>query len=170
MNRPDYTTSPEYYHYYFDLSFGQSDLLDALKTNCEGIVQFFQSIPEDKWHYRYAEDKWTIAEVLMHLIETERIFAYRALAFSRFDETDLPGYDENKYIDNAAMINRSYPTLLTEFISLRTATFLMFSGFTDEMLDFKGKANNYSTTAKGLGWFLIGHTMHHVKIVNERYL
>ncbi len=170
MKRPDYSTSPDYYHYYFDLSFGMEDLLEGLKKNCEDLVAFFQTIPEEKFNFRYADGKWSLKEVLMHIIETERILAYRALSFSRFDETNLPGFDENKFILHSNTNSRSYASLLTEFISIRTANLTMFSGFSDEMFDFQGSANNTKTTARGIAWFIIGHAKHHSKVIQERYI
>ena len=116
------------------------------------------------------EGKWTINDIIQHLIDSERVFAYRALRFSRGDETSLPGFDENFYADNAHGDNRSINDLLTEMSALRHANIMMFKSFTPEDLMRTGTASGYTVSVRAFGFLIIGHQNHHMKVFRERYL
>ncbi|ALM47593.1 damage-inducible protein DinB [Flavobacterium psychrophilum] len=145
-------------------------LTEELEISVHNFVHFVREIPMDKYEYRYAEGKWTIKEIIQHLIDSERIFAYRALRFSRGDETSLPGFDENAYAENVDADNRSTNDLLTELSALRHANIMMFKSFSAEALLRKGTASGYTVSVRAFGFLIIGHQNHHVKIFKERYL
>jgi uncharacterized damage-inducible protein DinB len=124
----------------------------------------------DKFDYRYAEGKWTIKDVIQHIIDAERIFGYRALRISRNDQTPLPGFEENDYVENTDANSRSIQGLLTELSALRHSNLLMFKSFTEKQLTRMGIASNHSISVRALGFLIIGHQKHHQKVFQERYL
>ena len=145
-------------------------LLEELEISIHRLIKFVQNIPMDKFDYRYAEGKWTIKEILQHLIDAERIFAYRALRFARNDKTPLPGFDENDYAAEAHADKRSIQELLTELAVVRQATLSLFKSFSQEELLRKGIASNNPVSVRALGFVIIGHQNHHERIFQERYL
>lgn len=145
-------------------------LIEELEISVHRLRNFVQEIPLDKYDYRYAEGKWTIKEILQHLIDCERIFAYRALRFARKDSTPLPGFDENDYVDAIKGSQRSIRDLLTEMAVLRESTLCLFKTFSEEVLQRKGMASGYEVSVRALGFLIIGHQNHHQKIFQERYL
>jgi uncharacterized damage-inducible protein DinB len=167
--RPNYTDAPEYYHYYFNLV-TENNLETALISSSEMTSRLIYGIREDKESYSYDAGKWNIKQLLSHINDTERILAYRALRFSRMDKTALSGFDEDLFAPNANTESRNLNHLLDEYISIRRATESLFEYLTDEMLDFKGNANNLSMTARGIGFMIVGHNIHHMNILKERYL
>jgi len=164
-----YQDAPSYFHYYFDLV-QTNDLNYELQKNKQATIDFIQSIPLGKEDYAYQKGKWTIKEVIRHIVDTERVFAYRAFRFSRFDSTELAGFDENHYINNVKDINFDINDLLSEFVNLRSSTVNLFETMTDQMLDFKGTANNNKVSARALGFMIIGHNLHHCNFVSTHYL
>lgn len=164
-----YASSPVYCHYYFDLV--QSDnLLFELKQDLDLTVSFFSSIPSEKEHFAYQAGKWTITQLLRHVIDCERIFAYRALRFARFDETNLAGFDEDFYMASLLSQKERLPELIKEFQSVRQATISLFERLNDDMLDFQGTANNLKISARAIGFCVIGHNAHHQSVIQARYL
>lgn len=152
-------------------------LLDNDKSIIENLedslVQFESSlnnISAEKQMYQYAENKWTVKEVVQHMIDTERVFAYRALRFARKDQTDLPGFDENLYVDNSEANQRDFKNLLDEFVAIRKATILLFQSFGDEILKYQGKASGSSMSVRAIGFIISGHLIHHLQVIKNRYL
>ncbi|NDI99051.1 DinB family protein [Flavobacterium sp. LaA7.5] len=145
-------------------------LVEGLEVSVHEFIKFVQDIPMGKHDYRYAEGKWTIKEIIQHLIDSERVFSYRAMRFSRGDSTALPGFDENSYVDNAHANERSLQSLLTEMSALRHASLLLFKSFTEDDLMKRGVASGYNVTVRALGFLIIAHQKHHTKIFQERYL
>lgn len=145
-------------------------LVEELEISLHGFIRFVQDIPMGKHDYRYAEGKWTIKDIIQHVIDAERVFSYRALRFSRNDATELPGYDENLYADTAHANDRHLQSLLTELSALRHANIAMFKSFSDEGLLKKGVASGFTVSVRALGFLIIGHQNHHMKIFRERYL
>ncbi len=143
------------------------DLLDALKKHRVCPIE------TDKLHaladQRYAPDKWTVKDILQHIIDTERIMAYRALRFSRNDDTSLPGYEEKLYGEEANGSARSIESLLEEFRVVRSANIMMFQHMTDAMLMRGGESNNIFITTLALGFVIVGHPIHHWSVIRERY-
>ncbi len=145
-------------------------LTEELEISVHRLIKFVQNIPLDKFDYRYAEGKWTIKDIIQHLIDAERIFAYRALRFARNDKTALPGFEENDYVDEAHANQRSIQDLLTELLIVRQATLSLFKSFSGEELLHIGTASNNPMSVRALGFVIIGHQNHHQRIFQERYL
>lgn len=145
-------------------------LLEELEISVHRLRNFVQNIPMDKYDYRYADGKWTIKDILQHLIDSERVFAYRALRFARKDVTPLPGFEENAFADAAEGFKRSIRDLLTELAVVREATLCLFKTFSDETLLLKGIASEREMSVRALGFIIIGHQNHHQRIFEERYL
>lgn len=171
--KPTQLQSNEYGEFYTNYISQVSDeytLQEELEISLHRFIKFVQNIPMDKFDYRYAEGKWTIKDIILHLIDAERIFAYRALRFARNDKTDLPGFEENDYVDEANANSRTIMDLLTELSAVRHATLLLFKSFNDEKLFRIGTANNNQMSVRALGFVIIGHQNHHQRIFEERYL
>ena len=158
-----------YYQAYIDLV-GEEELLTALEKSGEKALAFLNAIPEDKMHTAYAEGKWSIKEIILHLIDSERIFAYRALRFARHDQTDLPGYEHDEYVERSNANSRSKADLLSEYKALRMCTLNLYRSFDESMLSFIGRANNNPMSARALGFIIVGHEIHHTRIITGRYL
>jgi len=162
-------TIPHFYKNYVK-HVEESNILQALRVSGHRAQELIHAIKPDKADFRYAEGKWTLREVLCHMIDAERIFAYRALRFARNDKTNLSGFEENDYAPQANASNRSLNKIADEMAHLRTASIDMFEGFSPEMLTRKGTANNNEISVAALGFIIAGHEMHHVSILKDRYL
>ena len=149
---------------------GTGILIEELEISVHAFIRFVQNIPMDKFDYRYAEGKWTIKEIIQHLIDTERIFTYRALRISRNDSTPLPGFDENEYVVNTNASERNLQGLLTEMAVVRQATLSLFNSFSKEQLLRIGIASDKNISVRAIGFLIIGHQVHHQRIFEERYL
>ena len=169
MPRPDLSRVPVSFHNYIN-QVPEDDLTKSFKIQGEDFIRFLENIPPDKYDYRYAEGKWTLNELLQHVIDAERIFCYRALCFARKDATPLPSFDENSYAENSKAQNRNWNDLVEEFKAVRKATEYLFSSFDKEQLDSSGVSNKNPNYVLGMGFITIGHTIHHKKIIEERYL
>ena len=169
MAKPPTTSHAVYFQKYID-QVPEEDLGTAFSNQLPIITAFLQSIPEEKTVFAYAAGKWTIKEVLQHLIDAERVFDYRALCFARNEKTSLPGFDENEYAAHSHAGNRNWNSLVEEFLTLRRSTQQLFESLTPEALSNKGISNNNTMTAASLGFISVGHVYHHKKILEERYL
>lgn len=159
-----------YYEPYVQSVSNEYTLVEELEISVHRLIKFVQNIPMDKFDYRYAEGRWTIKDILQHLIDAERIFAYRALRFSRNDQTSLASFDENDYVVEANANRRSIQELLTELAVVRQATLSLFKTFSQEELLRTGTASNNPMSVRALGFVIIGHQNHHQRIFQERYL
>ena len=165
--------NPEEYHPYFKPyieKVGNKSLLKSLKKGRRKTVKFFKSIPEDKLDFRYSEGKWTVKDILLHLIDAERAFYYRALQFARSKDANLEGFDENEFVANAGANSRSIKSLLKEYKTVRKSTIQMYKTFSVETLKRVGKADNTSLSVRAAGFLACGHEIHHKQIIKERYL
>ena len=169
MPRPQENEFAPYYGRYIELV-KENDVLEALNAQESLIENFLKSIPEEKWDYAYAEGKWTVKELVQHIIDAERIFTYRALRIARKDETPLPGFEENEYAPASQAGRRTGASLTEELLAVRKATELLFKSFTPEMFQHKGIASNQPVTVNALGFITLGHFYHHRNILIERYL
>lgn len=133
-------------------------------------TQLYQNLSGQEGDFAYAPGKWTLKEVLQHLIDAERIFAYRALRFSRKDKTPLPGWDETMYGETYQLNNRSVESLVDEFEPLRKSHVLFFKYLTDGQLAETGMANGNAISVRTLGQLIVGHNIHHLNVIKERYL
>lgn len=167
--KPSPTSNAVYFQQYIN-QVPEDDLQIALSNQWPVITSFLADISEEKSCYAYAPGKWTIKELLQHITDTERIFAYRALCFARKETTDLPGFEENDYAANSNANNQSWQNLVDEFLAVRKSTELLFKSFSEETLQLSGKANNNVLNVAGIGFITVGHFYHHKKVVEERYL
>lgn len=160
---------PGYFQLYID-QVNEKDLATAFTSQSTIIKDFLPGISEEKSTYAYAQGKWTIKELLQHLIDAERIFTYRALCFARKEQVTLPGFEENEYAAASNANIRSWESLTAEFVAVRKATLFLYDSFTAEMLATSGKASVNTYTVEALGFILLGHFNHHIKIIKERYI
>jgi DinB superfamily len=166
MSKP--TTDNSYFLKYTALV-KEDNIFDAFTAQEDVLQDFYNKIDEEKSMYAYAEGKWTLKEMLQHLIDTERVFSYRALCIARKETAILPGFDENDYSNNSNANNRSWTKLVEEMQILRMSTQMMFDSFTDEMLENLGSFSSAKDSVNTLGYIMAGHIYHHLKIVEERY-
>ena len=169
MKRPENTEYAEWYAGYVG-SVGETDIVSVLQKQIDEIKEIFAGISEEKGLYRYAEGKWTIKEVLSHLIDGERVFAYRAFRISRKDETPLAGFDQDPYIENSNSNDRTIPDLVEELALLRQANMFIFRNLKERDWDIFGTASDNKITVRALAYIMAGHIRHHLKILQERYL
>ncbi len=169
MPKPNPSTYFPYFKRYVDLV-PEEDLKTALNNQLPVISSLLNSITEEKSMYAYDTGKWTLKELLQHMIDTERIFNYRALAISRKEEASLPGFDENGYAANSNANSRNWKDLTDEFLAVRKTTEYLYDSFNQEALDASGIASNNPVTVNSLGFTTIGHFYHHKKVMEERYL
>jgi hypothetical protein len=148
----------------------EHNIVKGLKDQKLEMIHFFTSIPVSKQEFSYEEGKWTVKDLLLHLIDAERIFAYRALRIVRNDATALPGFDENDYVVAAHANQRAYESLLEEYRIVRDATIGLFSTFSEADVLKLGTASNASVSVRGIGYCILGHELHHKQIIKERYL
>jgi uncharacterized damage-inducible protein DinB len=169
MPRPDLSRVPVFFHNYIN-QVPEDDLHESFRIQTPALFEFLETIPADKHNYRYAEEKWTIKEVIQHMIDAERIFAYRALRFARKDNTPLPGFDENEYTRHSKAGDRKWSDLIEEFKIVRKSSEYLYSSFDKEQLESEGVSNNNPNYVLGMAFITIGHTLHHKNILQERYL
>ncbi|MCF8318809.1 MAG: DinB family protein [Sphingobacteriaceae bacterium] len=131
---------------------------------------FISQIPKEKENYAYAAEKWTVKEVIGHLLDTERIMAYRALRFARNDQNELAGFEENDYVKHSNYSDRSLESLAKEFLAIRTSNLFLFNQFTEQEWSRMGQANKNAVSVRALLFILVGHINHHQRVLQERYL
>ncbi|MEP0986528.1 DinB family protein [Ekhidna sp.] len=168
-NKTIYKDAPEYCGYYFDL-IQSDDLFSEFEKSKELTLNVFELISPELENYSYLSNKWTIKEVFRHIIDMERIFAYRAFRFSRFDETELSGVEENDYIEKVKQTDVKLSDLQEEYLAVRNSTIWIYRNIKSEMLDFKGTANKQTYTPRTLGFAMIGHNIHHCNFIKTKYL
>jgi len=164
--------SSEYNPFYqtYIMALGDVELIEELKNGRKVLLSLFEEIPEEKINYAYAEGKWSLAEALVHMIDTERIFQYRALCIARNDKTPLPGFDQDNYVPFSNAANRSKKDLIEEYRAVRDATITLFNSFDDEAINRIGIASGSKMSVRALGFIISGHQAHHVRVLKERYL
>lgn len=161
---------PAFYKPYLEqLDLGQDPSVLLENTGMQ-LEELITNISEDKSLYRYAEGKWSIKDVIQHLIDSERIFANRMLRFARADDTDLPGFEQNDYVDRADADSRPLADLVDEFRIVRKSTLQLYKSFGKKMLNSIGTANGYPQSTNMIALIVAGHTVHHCNIIENRYL
>ncbi len=168
MNRPQPEEYPVFYKGYIDTV--SENVLVELEQQIEAFPAFLRGLTEDKGSFAYAEGKWTIKELLGHVIDTERIMAYRTLRIARNDSAPLAGFDENDYVANAHFADRSIDSLAEEFAQLRRANMHLFKSLNETELGRMGISNGKPISVKALVYIIAGHLNHHRRIIEERYL
>lgn len=164
----DISLVPSFYQGYFK-QIGEQDPKHLMKRHLADYEAFYLNLPKEKWDYAYAEGKWTIKEVLGHIIDSERIFQYRALRFSRNDKTELPGFDQDLFVAAGNAKHRTVQSLMEEYVAVRHASVTLFDGLTPEESARKGIANGYEVEAGWMAYLIAGHEMHHMQVLHERY-
>ncbi|MEO9532735.1 MAG: DinB family protein [Crocinitomicaceae bacterium] len=168
MTKNDIKVAPEYYHKYIQLA-GDGDLMaELMQGGLELYVNAADKL-EALGQKTYAEGKWTVQQMLEHLMDTERLFQARALRFARNDKTEIPGYDEDFYATNARSNEIPLRKLLSDYRLLRSASIAMFSNFNAEELMRTGVANGQEISVLAMGFIMIGHPIHHFNVLEERY-
>lgn len=169
IDRPSAEEYPVYYQEYMN-NLPEGDIFFLLEKQAADLRYMFKNISDERAEEAYAEGKWTMKELLQHLIDSERIFGYRALCISRGEEADLPGWDEGKYVYNSLANIRPLESLLDEYELTRRSNLVMFRSFTFEMMNNYGFANGREISLRGLIHVIAAHELHHMKILQNRYL
>lgn len=160
---------PSFYQGYLDKA-GAESISGALQYSTRMFKKRIKNIPTKKWDYAYATGKWTLKELLQHIIDTERVFLFRALWFARKDPSPLPGFDENNWAKQAKVSKRNWKEMTEEFLTLRTSTMQFFDSLNKEELKREGNANQNTLRVAALGFLCAGHLMHHLDIIERYYL
>lgn len=158
-----------YYDLYLNRVHQDTTLLEGFQQSKETFTRFIDEIPEEKYYYQYAEGKWTVKEMIQHIIDTERIFCYRALRIARGDKTSLPGFDENAFVPPSKANDKTIQQLKNEYTSLREANLVMYRGFSKEILQELGEASAGPVSVRAIPFILMGHELHHMHIFDTRY-
>ena len=169
MNRPEKNEYAEFYAGYVALV-EEPDIIAALRNQTADLQNLLAGVSAEKENYRYAEGKWSIRELLGHIVDGERVFSYRALRISRGDETPLAGFEENFYVAGSNFSNVKLADTLEEFSLLRRSNVLLFKNLIDEMWRRTGTASDAAVSVSALAYIMVGHVRHHVNILQTRYL
>jgi uncharacterized damage-inducible protein DinB len=160
-----------YFERYMQLSvLKDKTIIESLESAQDEFESVLRNLPDKKHSFSYATGKWTLKELIQHVIDTERVFCYRALSFARNDQTALPGFDQDVFVDNDTANERDYYDLLDEMKVLRKSSTQLFKSFSKEALLRIGVASNNKMSVRALGYLFSGHQIHHINIVKERYL
>lgn len=170
INKPDKDEYPSYAEMYMRLVPEDGLVLRHLEANGSLVKKLFLSLPTEKLLYRYAPDKWTLKEILVHLVDDERIYTYRALRFARNDNTELHGFNQDDFSKFSGANERGLNNILEEYDAVRKATVTFFNGLSDEALKRTGRTNESMASVRALAYHILGHELHHLNIIREKYL
>ncbi len=159
-----------YYQSYISLALNSENILSELQKQHMDTIDLVTSLDDNTLQSSYAPGKWTIMEILIHLMDAERIFAYRALCFARKDKTELPGFDQDLYVPNSKANSKKILNVVKEFSLLRACTIELFAGFDEEMLAQTGTANGNLIRVNAFPYIICGHEIHHRNVIEERYI
>ena len=169
MEHPAENEYPAFYQKYVSL-IPNGNILQMMEKQNEQFCEFLATVSEDKANYSYEKGKWSVKEVIGHLIDVELAFLYRAWRFSRNDKAKLHGFEQDDFIANSDFSKLTLSELVEQFYHMRKAAIPMFSSFTDEMWSRKGTANGGSFTVKSIAYIMVGHVIHHMKMIHSKYL
>ena len=169
IERPAAHEYDPYYSGYIDRVEGKN-LLEILSNQLGDVRELLAGLSEDQASYRYAEGKWSIKEVIGHLMDTERVFVYRALSIARGEEQSLPGFEQDEYVVTGGFDSRSVDSLRSEYESIRAATLSFFQSLDEAAWLKSGIANDAGVSVRALGYIITGHEAHHLAVLRERYL
>jgi len=169
MTRPKDSEYDPYYRHYVSLV-PEDDIIPPLEDQPAELRSLIGGLPEDRGTFAYADGKWTIKELLSHLIDGERMFAYRVLRISRADKTPIEGFDQDGYIENSHANGRSFSDLLSEFELLRQANVFQFRNMEDGDWGRTGTTNKVEVSVRALAWIMVGHVRHHIDVLGSKYL
>jgi hypothetical protein len=164
------TEYAQFYNGYIQLAPEGLTIENALKHSFEAFFDYFNGLDEKQGLYCYAPGKWSLKEVLVHCIDTERIMSYRALRFARNDQTELAGFEQDDYVPQSEANSRKMADLLEEYKTLRESTIQLFKSFSDDVLKRAGVANRNPMSVRAVGFMISGHELHHLNVCKERYL
>lgn len=168
-SRPVDSEFAPYYATYIE-KVPEGSIIDILQQQKVVLMDLLSSLTEEQANYRYAPEKWSIKEVVGHLLDAERIFVYRALRFARNDRTALTGFEENDYVLHGDFECRTVESLAQEYKYIRLATLDLFTSFREEVWNRYGSANGVNFSVRALAWIIAGHELHHKGVIEERYL
>lgn len=169
ISKPEASEYHEFYAGYID-GVDTADVLQYMRDQKDDFIHFIHSIPDDRYNYAYAEGKWTIKQLLRHIIDAERMFSFRAMSIARLEQAMLPGFDDKMYVKNADDSQNDINDLLEEFDGLRTSNIHMISNFTSQATERIGNANGSKISVRAIIFIIAGHLAHHKRIITERYL
>ena len=169
ITRPQADECAPYYHRYINQVSGENALA-TLESTALSTPEFFKTIPAEKWDFRYAPGKWSLKESILHMIDTERIFSYRALRIARNDQTPIEGFEQDDYIPYYQADQRTAESIIEEYQAVRAATLHLFRNLDQAALLRRGTASGQSVSVRALAYMLAGHEQHHLKLTRERYL
>lgn len=167
--KPKQGTYPEYFETYIKLV-PEGNIFEELSASYIETMELVTSIDPETLHFRYAPGKWNILEMMQHILDSERIFTYRALCIARGEQNSLPGFDENVYAQNSQASQRNINDMVREFSLLRACSIELFKSLTPEQLELVGTANGKKVSPQALAFVLLGHEIHHRKVIEEKYL
>jgi hypothetical protein len=171
MRLPEPFEYPKSSYFAEYLNFEAEDqLLDILKSQHTELLEIYQNLAKGQENYAYAPGKWSLQQLLGHIIDTERVFSYRALAISRGERQALPSFDENEYLLHAQYESQDFTHVLTQYRHVRQATISLIESFSTIQSNQLGNANGQSVSARALSWMIAGHEKHHIQVIKERYL
>jgi uncharacterized damage-inducible protein DinB len=169
INKPANGEYHEFYQTYVS-KLKKDDILEVLQDQAKEIPELLKTISEGKSKYQYEEGKWTIAQLVQHINDTERVFAYRAFAIARGDKASFPGMDQDDYANAAFTENRTLGSLTKEFEAVRASTLSFFESMDASVVANVGTASDFPITVRGIAGIIAGHAAHHIDILKERYL
>jgi uncharacterized damage-inducible protein DinB len=163
---------PEYAEIYMSLLPDDGKILTHLKNNFSRVKEYIYTLPQDKLLFRYAPDKWSIKEILVHIVDDERIFAYRALRFARNEQQNLIGFDQDSYAKYSQADGRDLDNIFEEYEAVRNSTITLFNGLPEDSLTRMGHGTGTANdaTVRALAYHIAGHELRHLNIIKERYL
>ena len=167
--RPEKNEYAPYYDRYVSL-IPDADVVATLERQIEDTIALLRGVGEERAGHRYEPGKWSIKQVVGHMIDTERIFAYRALAIARGEQQPLPGMDQNEYMAGADFDARTLADLAEEFSHVRRANVLMLRGLSEDAWSRRGVASDNEVTVRAIAYIIAGHEAHHVQVLRTRYL
>jgi len=159
-----------YYEQYIRKLQDHLQLREGFEAGKANVIRFFEAIPEEKANYRYAPGKWSIKEILQHLIDTERVFMYRCFRIARNDRTALPGFDQDTYIEPSGAAAKTMAALLNEYKAVRQSFISLLGSLSDAHLQYTGTASGGAMSARAAAFIILGHEIWHTEIIKERYL
>jgi len=169
ITRPEPGEYSQYYHGYIQSVEGE-DIFSVLRQQPSELKELLKGLSEKQCETGYAPGKWSIKELLCHIIDSERVFAYRALRFARKDRTALPGFEQDDYVKFSGANGRSIASLISEFEYLRLSNIELFSSFNNITIHLTGEANHNEISIRALVWIIAGHAAHHMRILKEKYM
>lgn len=169
ITKPNPDEYPPFYETYVS-KVKTDDPVKALRESEKKLIKLISKLGKKQLKYRYAEGKWTIKEILVHMMDAERVWGYRALRFARNDKTQLPGFEENDYVPASRATKRKIKSLLREYEAVRNATIELFENLDEEMMMRVGTANEKPISVRALMYVTLGHEIHHLGVIKEKYL